>query len=172
MKNKTEILRNPLRPLIVIFPFGLLAQSGVFGLIYHFSGHATMAWIAYWMMAAGIVGGFLVALSGLKDWPIIVVRARPRCMGVVYGLGNILVLLFFIGSCLRQREAPDMPDALAYLLAFIGMGLALMTAGLGGALIDRLGGGRHADKNAPVGNVVALNSLSHRQANWTSRRLS
>jgi hypothetical protein len=54
---------------------------------------------------------------------------------------------------------PERPDALALILSFAGAGLALLTAWLGGELVDRLGIG--VDDGA---NPDAPNSLSQRPA--------
>jgi hypothetical protein len=63
----------------------------------------------------------------------------------------VIVLVLFAASWLLRRDLPERPDALVFVLSFGGAGLALLTAWLGGELVDRLGIGADdgAHPNAP-----------------------
>jgi uncharacterized membrane protein len=136
--------------MLIVFPLGLLATAVVFDVIYLITGTVIMASVAYWMIVAGIIGGLIAAPFGLIDWLAIPRRTRAKRVGVMHGLGNVAVLLLFIGSWLLRRNVPEAPGVLAYILSFAGAGLALVTGWLGGELVNRLGMGVHdgADLNA------------------------
>jgi uncharacterized membrane protein len=59
--------------------------------------------------------------------------------------------LLFIASWLLRRDFPERPDIIALVLSFSGAAVALITAWLGGELVDRLGIGVDdgANSNAP-----------------------
>jgi uncharacterized membrane protein len=110
-----------------------------------------MAVVAYWMIAAGIIGGLVAAPFGWIDWFAIPRRTRARSVGLWHGVGNVVVLLLFAASWLLRRDVPERPEAIAFVLSFAGAGLALLTGWLGGELVDRLGIGVDdgAHPNAP-----------------------
>jgi uncharacterized membrane protein len=64
-----------------------------------------------------------------------------------------------VGSWWLRRGQPASPPATAYLLSFVGIAIALVTAWLGGELVDRLGVG--IDDGA---HLDAPSSLSGRPA--------
>src|SRR5687767_4247263 len=101
-----------------------------------------MATVAFWMIAAGIVGGLFAAPFGLIDYLAIPQGTRAKSVGLVHGLGNVVVLLLFAASAwLRYGAAgvaaPYSPGTLALVLSFAGFALAGLTGWLGGELVDR-----------------------------------
>jgi uncharacterized membrane protein len=89
----------------------------------------------------------LAAPFGLIDWMGIPSGTRAKRVGAAHGLGNVVVLLLFVGSVLLRREEAAAPPTAAYVCSFAGVLLALVTAWLGGELVDRLGIGVHHDAN-------------------------
>ena len=71
----------------------------------------------------------------------------------------MVVVVLFALSWLLRMDTPRDPSVLAYVLSFLGVGLATLTGWLGGELVDRLGVG--VDRGA---NLNAPNSLSGRPA--------
>ncbi len=163
MESKAKILGHAIHPILIVFPLGLLATGVIFDVIYLIRGNPVMATVAYWMIAAGIIGGFLAALPGWIDWFAIPSGTRAKSVGLIHGLGNTLVLLLFIGSWWLRRDAPERPEMLDHILAFAGAGLALVTGWLGGELVERLGVG--VDNGA---HLDAPSSLSGRPATETT----
>jgi uncharacterized membrane protein len=143
--------------MLIVFPLGLLATAVIFDLIYLIADNTTMATVAYWMIAAGIIGGLAAAPFGWIDWFAIPRGTRAKSVGLWHGAGNVIVLLFFAGSWLLRRNQPESPEPLAFALSFAGAGLALMTGWLGGELVDRLSVG--VDDGA---HIDAPSSLSKR----------
>ena len=159
MESRAKFLGHPVHQMLIVFPLGLLATGVIFDLIALGGGGETMAVVAYWMIAAGIVGGALAAPFGWVDWLAIPRGTRAKSVGLWHGGGNVIVLALFIASWLLRRDMPERPDAMALILSFAGAGLALLTGWLGGELVDRLGIG--VDDGA---NPDAPNSLSQRPA--------
>ena len=163
MESKAKILGHAIHQMLVPFPLGLLATGVIFDVIYLIWGNPMIAAAAYYMIAAGIIGGFLAAPFGWIDWFAIPSGTRAKSVGLIHGLGNVVVLLLFIGSWyLRYTSTtPSVysPTTLALILSFAGAGLSGLTAWLGGELVDRLGVG--VDDGA---HLDAPNSLSGRPA--------
>jgi len=81
MESKAKALGHPIHQMLIPFPFGLLATAVIFDIVHIVWGNPQMATVAYWMIAAGIIGGLVAAPFGL-----------------IHGLGNVVVLLLFAAS--------------------------------------------------------------------------
>jgi len=151
MESKAKLLGHSIHQMLVMFPLGLLATSVVFDLVFLATGRPTMALVAYWMMAAGLIGGALAAPFGWIDWAAIPKGTRAKTVGLTHGLGNVVVLALFFGSWWLRRDDPQAPTLLTQALSLAGAALSAVTAWLGGELVARLGVGVYddADLNAP-----------------------
>ena len=168
MRAKARLLGHPIHQMLIVFPLGLLASAVVFDIIHLVTGNPRWGDVAFWMIAAGIVGGLLAAPFGLVDWLSVPKGTRARRVGALHGLGNVFVLALFGLSWLVRRDSPLAPEVLAYVLSFGGAGLSLATAWLGGELVNRLGVG--VDEGA---NVNAPSSLTAEDAgSYTGRAMS
>jgi uncharacterized membrane protein len=147
MESKARILGHGIHPIMIVFPLGLLATGVVFDVIHLIWGNPTMAVVSYWMIASGIIGGFLAAVFGWIDWFAIPSGTRAKSVGLMHGLTNVGVLLLFIGSWWLRRDAPDKPEMLASILSFAGAALSLVGGWLGGELVERLGVAVHDGAN-------------------------
>ena len=170
MESRAKILGHPIHQMLIPFPFGLLATAVIFDIIYLIWAAPAMATVSYWMIAAGVVGGFVAAPFGFIDWFAIPKGTRAKSVGLVHGLGNVVVLLLFIGSWwLRHGTATAptayLPDTLALVLSFAGFALAGLTGWLGGELVDR-----HAVGVDDGAHLNAPNSLSGRAASENAKR--
>ena len=166
MESRAKILGHPIHPMLIPFPFGLLATAVIFDIIYLVWGNPAMANASYWMISAGVVGGLLAAPFGLIDWLAIPQGTRAKSVGLWHGAGNVVVLLLFVASWWLRRGAADagaarayIPNTFALLLSFVGCLVAAVTGWLSGELVDRLGVG--VDNGA---HLDAPNSLSGRPA--------
>lgn len=159
MESKAKALGHPIHQMLVPFPFGLLATAVIFDLVYLLWGNITMATVSYWMIVAGIIGAVIAAPFGLIDWLSIPSSTRAKTVGMIHGLGNVLVLLLFIGSWwMRYNTLPPvehLPSSAALAFSFVGFVIAGVTGWLGGELVDRLSVG--VDDGA---NLNARSSLS------------
>lgn len=150
MRARARFLGHSVHQMLVAFPLGLLATAVVFDLIHLATGSQVMAAVAYWMIAAGLVGGLVAAPFGFVDWLGIPDGTRAKRIGALHGGGNVVVLLLFaLSFLLRDRGyAPTLGES---VWAFAGAAVALVTAWLGGELVDRLAVGVDEDAglNAP-----------------------
>jgi uncharacterized membrane protein len=150
--------------MLIVFPLGLLATAVIFDVIHLASGNGYWSEVAYWMIAAGVVGGLVAAPFGTLDWTKIPTGTRAKRVGLLHGVGNVVVVVLFVGSWLLRRDDPRAPEALALALSFAGAGLSVITGWLGGELVDRLAigvdDGAHPD---------APSSLSGRPARDTAK---
>ena len=159
MEARARLFGHPIHQMLIVFPLGLLATAIVFDVVRLVTGNGYWGEIAYWLIAAGIVGGLLAAPFGLADWTKIPGGTRAKRIGLLHGGGNVVVLLLFAGSWLLRGDDPRAPESLAVVLALAGAALSLATGWLGGELVDRLGVG--VDEGA---HVDAPSSLSGRPA--------
>lgn len=159
MEAKARLLGHPIHQMLIVFPLGLLATAVVFDVINMISGNGYWSEIAYWMIAAGVIGGLAAALFGVIDWTKIPAGTRAKRVGLQHGVGNVVVVLLFVASWLLRRDDPRAPETLALVLSFAGAGLSLVTGWLGGELVDRLAVG--VDEGA---HLDAPSSLSGRPA--------
>jgi uncharacterized membrane protein len=171
MESRAKVLGHAAHPVLIVFPLGLLATAVVFDVIYLITGTPQWSAVAFWLIAAGIIGGLIAAIPGWIDWFAIPSETRAKSVGLLHGVGNVIVLVLFAASWLLRRdsgsgfEMAGAPTTLALICSFAGAGLALLTGWLGGELIERLGmavdDGAHLD---------APSSLSGRPASENAER--
>ena len=154
-------------PILVVFPLGLLSTAVIFDLVGLVSRQGGWHVIAFWMIAAGLIGGVLAAVTGFLDYRGIPRNTRARSVGLWHGTGNAVVLALVLASWLVRRADPPNPAVLALVLSFAGAGAALVAGWLGGELVQRLGMAvdEGAHPNAP-------SSLSGRPAGSNDRARS
>jgi uncharacterized membrane protein len=68
METPASIARHPVHPMLVVLPFGLLVGALVFDLAHLASGNPMWAEVAFWNLAAGLVGGVAAAVPGILDY--------------------------------------------------------------------------------------------------------
>lgn len=155
MESKAKLLGHPIHNMLIVFPLGLLATSIVFDLVYLITKNGQWAFVSFWMIVSGIVGGLLASPFGLVDWLAIPPGTRAKTVGAIHGLGNVGVLLLFgIGWLLRMKE-PTAPDTVALGLSGAGFALSFLTGWLGGELVNRLRVGVDDDANLNAPNSLA-----------------
>jgi uncharacterized membrane protein len=142
MESKAKFLGHPIHPMLIVFPLGLLVTAIVFDILYLIAGDGQWTEVAFYLIAAGVLGGLAAAMFGWVDWFAIPAGTRAKRIGLLHGLGNVVVLLLFIVSwALRRGGNAASPSSTALALSFVGGGIALLTGWLGGELVDRLGVG-------------------------------
>ena len=161
MESKAKIFGHAIHPILIVFPLGLLATAVIFDVIYLATGNRTWSFVAFWMIAAGLIGGLVAALFGLIDYLNIPNNTRAKRIGMYHGLVNLgAVLLFAVSFYLRWNVPGDLntisPPTTALLCSFAGAALALLGGWFGGELVERLGVSVHPDAN-----LNAPNSLTH-----------
>ncbi len=166
MESKAKLLGHPIHPMLIVFPLGLLATAAIFDVIALASGNGGWSGMAFYLIAAGIIGGLAAAVFGLIDWLAIPSGTRAKAIGLWHGAGNVVVVLLFGASWLLRRGTPNAPGTPALALSFAGVLLALVTGWLGGELVDRLGvgvdDGAHLDAPSSLSGRAAGGGKPHR----------
>ena len=156
METRLKLLGHPIHPMLIVLPLGLFSIAVLFDVVYLLTGSEEFATVAFWNIAVGIVGGLLAAVFGLVDWLAIPRDTRAKRIGLWHGGGNVaIVVLFIVSWLLRLPDTAYAPNLLPLLLGLMAVGLALVTAWLGGELVYRLRIGVDDDAH-----VDASNSLS------------
>jgi uncharacterized membrane protein len=152
MSSKAKFLGHPIHQILIVVPLGMLLIAIIFDVFYIISQDGTFALVAFYDIAAGIIGGLLASLFGFIDWREIPGNTRAKRIGRLHGIGNIVVLvLFALSWLLRANDSLHLPTLAAFVLALLGVSLSGLTGWMGGELVDRLGVGVDADAhlNAP-----------------------
>ncbi len=165
MAGKVNLLGHPVHPMLIVFPLGLLPVAVVFDIIYLCTSHGHWAEIAFWLIAAGVLGGLLAAVFGTADWIGLESGTRAKRIGLLHGLINVAVTVLFAVSWFMRRPLPAAPSMTAISLGFIALALALVAAWIGGELVYRLSVGVDYDAH-----VNSPSSLSGRPAKEQAQR--
>ena len=139
MQTRIRLFGHPVHQMLIVFPLGLLGTSVVFDILRWISARPEMSMVAYYLIAAGLIGGLIAAPFGFIDWLSIPRDTRAHTVGALHGGGNAVVLLLFFASWWIRRDAPEAPANLALVCSFGGAALSLVTAWLGGELVAHLG---------------------------------
>jgi uncharacterized membrane protein len=138
MESRAKLFGHPVHQMLIVFPLGLLATALAFDALHLVGGNGYWSEIAYWMIAAGVITGLLAAPFGLVDWAPIPSGTRAKRIGALHGVGNVVVVGLYGASWFFRMPEPMAPPMAAFVLAFLGGGLAIATGWLGGELVDRL----------------------------------
>jgi uncharacterized membrane protein len=154
MKSKVLVARHALHPMLIVFPLGLLATSVAWDICYLATDNPRWGMISFWTIVAGVVGALLAAVPGFIDWLAIPRRTRARTIGLYHMVLNLAVLGLFVVSLTARWGAPrgyEFAGAGRMLWGWIGVAIALVSAWLGGELIETLGisVGEGANPDAP-----------------------
>lgn len=161
MESKARLLGHPIHQMLVVFPLGLLGASVVFDLLYRWLDSPSMAFVAYHLIAGGVLAGLLAAPFGTIDWLAIPRGTRAKTIGAMHAVGNVVVLALFAASWWQRLDAPAAPDMLAHAFSIAGFLLVLVTAWLGGELVDRLGIGVSEGANPDAPSSLRVPHLTH-----------
>jgi len=138
MKSNARLFGHAIHPMLIVFPLGLLIIAVVFDGIYLLTRERTFAAVAYWDIAAGIIGGFVAAVFGFIDWMAIPVGTRAKTVGMWHGGVNFVMLMLFGISWLIRYGAPEhSPNTLTLLLELTGVGVALVLSARPGGGVQR-----------------------------------
>jgi uncharacterized membrane protein len=151
MESRAKLFGHPIHQMLIVFPLGLLATSVIFDIIYLITGNGYWTELAFWMIAAGVIGGLISAVFGLIDWLAIPNNTRAKMVGILHAITNVLVLGLFTASWFLRQDMPNRTTMLAIGVSFFACVLSSLGAWFGGELVTRLGVGvdNGANLNAP-----------------------
>ncbi len=163
MESRAKFLGHPIHQALIVFPLGLLATSVVFDAVHLAAPSPSTAQAAFWMLAAGLIGGLAAAPFGWIDWFAIPDGTRAKTIGLIHGLANMVAMAVFAAALYLRWGTPEFPPPSAAYTSFAGAVLAVAGGWLGGELVARLGVG--VDDGA---HLDSPNSLSGRPASERS----
>jgi uncharacterized membrane protein len=169
MESKAKLFGHAIHPMLIVFPLGLLVMAVIFDVIWLGTHDAIFNTIAYYDIAAGIIGGLIAAVPGLIDWLAVPSGTRAKAIGLWHACGNVVVLALFAASWWLRRDVVDhVPSSTALALGFVGLALGAVTGWLGGELVERLGVG--VDRGAHLNSSNSLSGLPAEQGQTAVHR--
>ena len=170
MESNARILGHSMHPMLIVFPLGLLSTSVIFDILFLLIGNSVFPAVAYWMIAAGLVGGLVAASTGWIDWIGIPSGTRAKRVGLFHGAVNGAVLLAFAGSLYLRHNIDTTPGSLALALSLGGFVLALVGGWLGGELVERLAIAVHTGANPDAPSSLTTESATGEPRTAANRR--
>ena len=177
MESRVKVLGHPAHTILIVFPLGLLTTAVAFDLIYLVTDAARWSEMAYYLIAAGLIGGAAAAIPGWIDFFAIPGGTRAKRVGLIHGVGNVVMLGLFVLSWLLRRDHIAMPPTEAIVAALGGVGLSGITGWLGGELVGRLGvgvdDGAHLDAPSSLSELPTgpgIGAVRHRYMGRERRR--
>ena len=172
MESRVKLAGHPLHQMLIVFPLGLLATAVVFDVIFAVTDDPTWAQASYYMIGAGVITGLVAAVPGAVDWLAIPRGTRAKRIGLIHGAGNVVVVALFALSWYLRRDNPTLPPTDAVVAGLLGAGVSIVTAWLGGELVDRLGvgvdDGAHLDAPSSLTGQPASASAGSASRSGTS----
>jgi uncharacterized membrane protein len=134
MHTPASIKGHPLHPMLVALPIGLWTFSLIADLIYHWGfGGPTWGVVAYYTVAAGIVGALLAAVPGLIDL-LSITDPRARRTGIAHMVINLVVVGLYVWNfLLRRAEGAGTVHGIA--LSVVAIALLCVSGWLGGEMV-------------------------------------
>ena len=149
MSTPASIRSHPIHPMLVVFPFALWTTAVVFDIMGLVTGSSVYRTVAFYNIAAGIVGAVAAAVPGIIDY--FSLRGRARRIGTYHAVLNVLALALFTASwVLRTQWGTGVVGRQSWipeLAAIVGVALIFAAGWLGGALVYEYGTGVEAAQN-------------------------
>jgi uncharacterized membrane protein len=143
MTTPASIRNHPLHPMLVVFPIALWTAAMVFDTIGIVSAQGTLRAVAFYNIAAGILGAVAAAIPGFIDYRTL--RGRAARVGTWHALLNVTALALFVVSwLLRTRWGAGVVGVdswIPVLLGYVGLAVVFASGWLGGALVYEHGVG-------------------------------
>jgi uncharacterized membrane protein len=129
-----RVAKHPIHPMLVVLPLGLWIAALAFDIVYAITGTPVWRTLAFWNIAAGIIGALLAAVPGFVDY--LDLDGRARRIATYHMILNLAaVALFAVNWYVRTRVPADSPWPL--MLSVIGVVGVIVSGWLGGELVYR-----------------------------------
>lgn len=155
MESRLKIMGHPVHPILVMFPLGLLVTSVIFDAADLLGGPALFGEVAYYNIAAGLIGGTLAAAAGVVDLVAIPAGTRAKRIGVFHALVNLgMLLLFLVILMVRMGAENRAAGGGLFVVELLALAAGGLGAWFGGELVDRLGVGVDPDAHLDATNSM------------------
>jgi uncharacterized membrane protein len=129
--------------MLVVFPFALWTTAVAFDIVGLVTGNSALRTVAFYNLAAGIVGAIAAAVPGIIDYFSLTGRARR--VGTYHALLNFIALaLFTLSWVLRTQWGAGVVGRTSWipeLMAIVGVAVIFASGWLGGSLVYEHGVG-------------------------------
>lgn len=159
MASKASIFGHPVHPMIIPFPLALWVFSLVADVVYIWFNKDNWGIVAFYTLAAGLVGGVVAAVPGVIDWLAIKDREVARIANWHARLNVIALIVFAIDFYLRWRNKGQIYQegiSLPFILSILGVILISISGWLGGDLSYKHGVGVAPQHDTPEEEVAKV----------------
>jgi uncharacterized membrane protein len=165
MRSRVHIAGHAVHPMFVVFPLALFMTGFIFDVIHQFTDNGTFSQVGFWCITVGLIGSAVAAPTGLADWTKIPSATRAKSVGLRHGILNTVVtVVFLISWILRVNEPGHAANAALVVLELLAVGVAAVSAWLGGELVGRLAIGVDADAHPNASSSLAARSTASKRA--------
>jgi uncharacterized membrane protein len=135
MNTRASFRNHPIHPMLVAFPIALWVFSLICDVIYHAGSH-NLFWkeVAFYSMAAGIVGALAAAVPGFIDF-LSMHDARIRRIATTHMVLNLVVVAMFLFNLGLRYNAGPAGDIFGVVLSIIAITLMSVSGWLGGSMV-------------------------------------
>ncbi|MDQ2643526.1 MAG: DUF2231 domain-containing protein [Myxococcota bacterium] len=141
MESRAQFLGHPVHQILVELPVGAFVFAVTCDTLHTVTRQRAFVPAARLALDFGLITATAAAPFGLVDWLAIRPGTRAKRVGLVHALGNLVMLGLFTSA--RALRGNRRAAGSAKWLAATGLGVAGVTAWLGGELINRHGVGVH-----------------------------
>ena len=105
-----KLFGHRIHPMLIPFPLGLLSTSVLFDVVYLLTGNGKWSEIAFWMIAAGVLGGLAAIVFGAIDFSR--VPGEPGIIPIILSLlgASLAVVTGWFGGELVERLGVGVAD--------------------------------------------------------------
>src|SRR5881628_304345 len=126
MESRTKLTGHSIHSALIFLPLALLSTGVMFDFVHLLSGSPIFTRISYFMVFAGLVAGVVAGLFGWVDLLAIAARNKAYKVGLVHGVVNTIMLVFYGASLYVRSNDPAQPEIMATMFSTVGTGFALV----------------------------------------------
>jgi uncharacterized membrane protein len=143
MKTPASIDGHPIHAMLIAFPLGLFITGTVFDILTLITGSDLWRVLAFYTIAAGIIGGLAATVPGFIDY--LSLSGRARWVATWHMAFNLAVMVLFGASFILRTtwgsQWVPAGSSLPQALTIIGAALLGISGWLGGSLVYKHGVG-------------------------------
>ncbi|RAM50464.1 MAG: hypothetical protein C6Y22_16850 [Hapalosiphonaceae cyanobacterium JJU2] len=103
--STVSVAGHPIHPILVQFPIAFLVGAFLTDAVFWFTNDSFWARGSFWLITAGLVGGFAAAITGLLDF-LRIGRVRKRTAGWAHLILNVSALVLTIINLVLRWNNP------------------------------------------------------------------